>query len=590
MTNEKGLFAQADLGIVSRSTTERKKMSTKTSFKRIALVAVASLGLGVLTSVSANAAAGDLTVTGAIVKGAASTTATTATGVVGNQVIFTYEEAIAGAATVYITSDAGGKIVSASSTAVGASSMGFINGQNLNDGGKWTVATTVAETATVGLSSTVAGTQVVKIQTITAATGIYTTIATLTVTWGAALAATSATAKLAAGNDCSAGAASNVYLAKASGVTLAAGATTGASLCLTVKDQNGTAMNGVPLDVTIAGPGLVSITSGATTAVTGTTRTASLTSAAQAAASTAAIGVSADGTAGTATVTVSTGTTVLATATVYFYGAAASISATQVLKVASSSGATLGANSAAPTGADSANSPAVIVSVKDKDGILIPGLTNANIKATSSDATVMSETLALTESTGAGAGNTTAKTYNVQVTSVSGTSGKTATLTFKILGADGETYVTSAPIKFALGGSVATVALSLDKASYSLGSAAVATLTAKDSSGNAAKDGVLATTLADKLVSSYSVNKDLFGASVDFIGGVATVSFNAPVITGAWTISGTTGTGPSTDKVKALTASATVTGGNDAAIASLISKINALSKLIAKIQKKLGIK
>ncbi|MEY3636842.1 MAG: hypothetical protein RL147_1271, partial [Actinomycetota bacterium] len=41
MTYEKGLFAQADPGIVSGSTIERKQMSTKTIYKRIALVAVA---------------------------------------------------------------------------------------------------------------------------------------------------------------------------------------------------------------------------------------------------------------------------------------------------------------------------------------------------------------------------------------------------------------------------------------------------------------------------------------------------------------------------------------------------------------------
>jgi hypothetical protein len=57
MTYEKGLFAQADPGIVSGSTIERKKMSTKTIYKRIALVAVAALGFGVLTSVSPASAA-----------------------------------------------------------------------------------------------------------------------------------------------------------------------------------------------------------------------------------------------------------------------------------------------------------------------------------------------------------------------------------------------------------------------------------------------------------------------------------------------------------------------------------------------------
>ena len=78
MTYEKGLFAQADPGIVSGSTIERKKMSTKTIYKRIALVAVAALGAGVLTSVSP-ASAATPAFTGAAVGTADGTTGTAAT-------------------------------------------------------------------------------------------------------------------------------------------------------------------------------------------------------------------------------------------------------------------------------------------------------------------------------------------------------------------------------------------------------------------------------------------------------------------------------------------------------------------------------
>jgi hypothetical protein len=56
MTYEKGLFAQADLRKLRGSTIERKIMSTKTIYKRIALVAVASLGAGLLSVAPANAA------------------------------------------------------------------------------------------------------------------------------------------------------------------------------------------------------------------------------------------------------------------------------------------------------------------------------------------------------------------------------------------------------------------------------------------------------------------------------------------------------------------------------------------------------
>ena len=47
---------QAESGIVLGSTIERKQMSTKTTFKRVALVAVAALGFGVMSVAPSNAA------------------------------------------------------------------------------------------------------------------------------------------------------------------------------------------------------------------------------------------------------------------------------------------------------------------------------------------------------------------------------------------------------------------------------------------------------------------------------------------------------------------------------------------------------
>jgi trimeric autotransporter adhesin len=69
---------QAELRIVRSSTIERKQMSTKTTFKRIALVTVAALGFGVMSVVPSNAAinADTLTLSSAT---AAQTTAETAT-------------------------------------------------------------------------------------------------------------------------------------------------------------------------------------------------------------------------------------------------------------------------------------------------------------------------------------------------------------------------------------------------------------------------------------------------------------------------------------------------------------------------------
>ena len=102
-------------------------------------------------------------------------------------------------------------------------------------------------------------------------------------------------------------------------------------------------------------------------------------------------------------------------------------------------------------------------------------------------------------------------------------------------------------------------------------------------------DGALASTLS--VVKALQFHEGA-NTTVSSLGGVSTIAFDAPGTSGAtWTISGTTGTGPSVDKAKALTATAAVTSGSDIAaittlINSLITKINALSKLVTKINKK----
>jgi trimeric autotransporter adhesin len=63
MTYERALAVQAEPRIVRGSTIERKHMSTKTTFKRIALVAVAALGFGVLSVAPSQADVTGLTVT-----------------------------------------------------------------------------------------------------------------------------------------------------------------------------------------------------------------------------------------------------------------------------------------------------------------------------------------------------------------------------------------------------------------------------------------------------------------------------------------------------------------------------------------------
>ena len=454
------------------------------------------------------------------------------------------------------------------------------------------VVSTADDTATltsvnITATSTVAGVQTLTTQSINSTTGVVTTIGTATITYGAAPVVTASTSKafLSAGTDFAAA-------DDAGGVTLASTAGAGAAqatIAITINDQNGTAINGQALAITVAGPGLIIAVTGNGATGTGNVRATSRSATDQANTNLAHVGITADGTSGVSTITITSGTTVIATKTVTFYGAVKTITAKQNHVIASSAGAALGTGVTTPAATSIATTPAVVITAKDANGVAVPNLT---ITAKSSDLTVMSETIAQ-----AGDSVTTGN-YNIGVNSVANTSGKTATLTFRVM--SGTTVLAeSAAVPYTLGGAVATVALSLDKATYGQGSAAVATLTVKDSVGNKAFDGDHATVITGALATSMSIVKTLqFNAatatSVSSLNGVSTVSFNAPAsATAVWTISGTAGAGASVDAGKALSATASVTDASVALntrIDSLNAKIVALTALIAKIMKSLKIK
>jgi adhesin/invasin len=407
-------------------------------------------------------------------------------------------------------------------------------------------------------------------------------VSTLTITWGAAptLSAALSTAFLGAGSQGTVSADVAGGVQSINTAQTAAGNAAASIEVITRNSAGASLLATQTITATVSGPGTLSIST--------TNDEASQGRAITGAAGDDLILVFGDGTSGTSTITITQGTTVIATKTVTFYGAVATLTAKQNHKIASSAGGTLGVGTAAPTSADIANTPAVVITAKDALGNAVPGLT---ITALSSDATVMSSAI-----TAAGV-TATPGNYNVAVTSVANTSGKTATLTFRVM--SGTTVLAaSAPVTYTLGGSVATVALSLDKTTYSAGASATATLTLKDSSGNAAFDADHTTILGGALESSLSVVKALqfnaaLNTTVSSLGGVATVAFNAPGTAGAWTVSGTTGAGPSVDKAKALSATATVTDATAAiatSIASLNAKIVALNALIAKIMKRLNIR
>jgi hypothetical protein len=411
---------------------------------------------------------------------------------------------------------------------------------------------------------------------ISSTTGVATTVSTVTITWGSvaglSVGYSAAVSYIADGNVI---ATSAGQTASTLSYSKTASGTVKASLEINVRDSANVALLGVPLTVTITGPGLISLASGQTgagTVAVGTVRAKSLTATDQAATSVATVGITPDGVAGAATITVASGTTTLFTKTVSFYGTVAALTATQNLSIASTSGATLGTATAAPAGTSIATTPAVTIVAKDSNGVVVTGLT---ITAKSTDSAVIASGSVI-ESSGLGAGDgyAGAGSYNASVTSAAGgTSGASTTVVFRTLLSDGVTYITTAPVTFTLGGkaSTATYSAALDAGSYAPGQAATLVLTAKDSAGNPIFDQDV--TLFGGLGTAPLWSKSVVGitpssGAISFKKGAKTITGYAPALEGDFKM--TAALDPLVVTAGgAVTASSTVTGGEASGNASL---------------------
>jgi hypothetical protein len=358
--------------------------------------------------------------------------------------------------------------------------------------------------------------------------------------------------------------------------------------------------SGASLSAEISGPGFLKWANQAVTATQcveaplyGTDIGRSL--AARAVDAQSALYVCADGTAGVSTVTLkitdqADAVTTLATRTVTFSGAVATIAATGVLTIAKSGGAVLGASDANRTAA--ANTPAIIVKATDSAGNGVSGLT---FTALSSAPAILQSSITCTEDIKSSANVLSSGGvgfYNCLVTSASGAaSGNTATLTVRTVSpADATAFLTSV-VNYTIGGTAATgtETLSFDKTSYAPGEAMVITRTAKDSAGNPVHD-----LLASPAVTFSKAPGGTPPAISAYVGGksasstsATTATVFAPVTPGSFIATATAANGAT------ITATATVTDANAALmtqIDALNAKIVALNALIAKIMKKLGVK
>ncbi len=620
--------------------------NAKTLRKRIALVAAAAVGVGVLAAAPAFAAViaqapADVTSISLAQVTAAPTINAAVTVNVGAVTVgqaVTSPDTVAAAFTGYLSSyPAGGFTqVSAVATATGTTTVlsntaNTVSGATLTATSPGTTVTafgnTVAASATSGFGSftftpTVAGTYTLTTWNDANKDGVVNigeAVQTINITVAGAT-AYSPSLSTAYINGAIAAPSSSTDLVAVS-ASKALPAAQAAVITVTLKNTAGGAMNGETISATVSGPGTLGIN-----ATPGTYNPAStgraLTQALGASNNIGNVSVWSDGTAGVSTITISVtdavsgATTVLATKTVTFYGAVASLKViSQNYFVGKAGGGTSGLTTGLSASSDT---PAVTVAALDANGNVVPGQTITGLSSNTAiiASSTVAEDTAGNDATGfyGGPGY-----YNASVTTAGlTTSGQSATVTYRYTPDGGLTYISAPAVTFTLGGTPASVTFALDSATYAPGAKATLTVTAKDSAGNPVADGNYANLLAAAASSNAATQGTLPGVSVTTSKGVKSYTFYAPVSPVAFTITGTLGTSVAlaaqgttvsasatvkaapvdTTAIDAATAAAKAASAAVAAlsvtvaslIASVTAQLRALTIIVKKIQSKLKIK
>jgi hypothetical protein len=572
-------------------------MSTKTTFKRVALVAVASMGFGMVSAVPSFAADAEVaagTVTALNVKKAnantyvqgttqtiyvGTTTAVEASPGAGDNLTITYRAAMT-------TFPTGGFIAVSPSNTGTLDLTGLGTDAVVTDSLVYTVtadtataAETISATGTDGMAAftsapTVTGDYVMTIwHDRDGGSDIDLTEARQTVSFtvvaAAGFSAGLSTSIRDTANSFDATVDEEVRVSKSAGIDAA-------SIEVTIKDITGTALGGMRVSAEVSGPGLVDVQTGLANAYEdATVRADSLTLAADVTAAT--VHVTADGTAGTGTITIKVqDATTLATLgtyteTVYFFGTVSSLTATANYTIARASATARGCSSATDCAQVSfATTPFVQIVAKDSDGNLIPGLTvTASI---ANPAVVQASTVtAVTSTAVAGAGALTAGDttdanglgwYNASVAgATTAASGASTTVKYETTIAGTTTVVSSNAVTLTIGGSAATgtETLALDKTSYEAGEGMTVTQTAKDSAGNPVYDGYASPAVSfNKAVGGTAVGASFYvGGKVNSDDALGRKTIYAPTASGAFTATATAAS------LATLTATATI--GDDAA-------------------------
>jgi hypothetical protein len=588
---------------------ERKKMSTKTITKRIALVAVAALTLGGFSAVSANAAADATTpfyVTAAdagVQASSAADTTQSASGVAGP---FNYVEITAGADL------ASGEVLGVSATGVngalsvptpptGRTDTLTVTGNtiasqaNLINGAKVRILTPTAGTFAVTINKNVTNTSTgavttTKLQTfnftVTAASvvGAFSAANSFTVLRETATAAITTNSQNLAAYETTTVPVTVSTASSTVGDTKGTLGTNTAEKLIVVRlmDTQATpaALTNKTITAVVTGVGLIagqplylgdSITAWSTPQPSAVSKTN--------AAGWALFAVYSHGVAGTGKVEISYTDAagvknIIGEESLLFTGDLATLTATPGSTVLRAGGGTTGA--ATDTGY------AVQLVGRDSANNIID-LSGVSIAATSSKASVIASVVAANGYTGAAAGTANANVRNATVAAAStAVSGDAATLTFSHTNAAG-TVISSAAVPFTVGGITASgVAISFDKTEYAIGDLVTVTLTVTDSGSRPVADGtyfLFDTTSAGAFATSAQLTTAPFGTgSVAVKGGKATATFYAPYTTGdvqiAATVNSEHSTVTSTYRGTKLATSMAV-GGSDATASLALDAANA---------------
>jgi hypothetical protein len=456
-------------------------MSTKTTLKRIALVAVAATGIGVLSVAPSFAAPGThqadtLTLVSST---STATIGSPVTAVVNQSFIAAGTEGLTVTASL-VSAPAGSSVLPAL-TNVGGTDV-LLGGSRGGGGGSLQTVTTaggagyVTGFTTATLTPSHAGTYVIKLAPgVGTSTGVLQATA---ITWTVVVAAVPAIT-----------AANSATVIKATttiaGVYTDADATIAAAkLANTTAGQQVATIrafsrNSVPTDLSttttlsaaISGPGTLGFGTniGGADPVVGSIASQGRAITGQIGGN--LIGVFSDGTAGTATITISAGTLVLGTETVVFYGSVAKIVATVVNPVIATTNVGLSATGAITAVATDANGNAVA---------------NASLYITSSDLTVLNASYkfsnAITDSTGKA-------TFDLCTGGCApGTSLGLKAGTVNLVVGNGTdaptTTVSAAAVSVRVGSETAnSVTMAFDKSTYVLGEKATLTITVLDAAG-----------------------------------------------------------------------------------------------------------